>query len=307
MEIIAPVRIGYQQNVQEYVAQTERAREYASAVNTAIPEDCGVLQLPAIDFPEGAASWGTWTADDWGDYEHFWPSLTNTGKHWSYGAMKNTSSSAWQTQFPLVPTAEQLGLLRGAGFCAVHVDLDAFTEPLRVEVERRLKAMLGQPIAESRRDGWAMWSLPAGASAGPMDKWGADLQGLMSPPLILPERDRGVVADKGLDDRWWWLTEESAPFNLYPSRNASAVGVRMQAVAPACAPADLTLSLTRGPEIEKRTLHLAAGEARDVELRFGRGSGEPMRLVVDAEGGPCPVPGQAAQVRAQLKNLTAIE
>jgi hypothetical protein len=140
-----------------------------------------------------------------------------------------------------------------------------------------------------------------------MDKWGADLQGLMSPPLILPERDRGVVADKGLDDRWWWLTEESAPFNLYPSRNASAVGVRMQAVAPACAPADLTLSLTRGPEIEKRTLHLAAGEARDVELRFGRGSGEPMRLVVDAEGGPCPVRGQAAQVRAQLKNLTAIE
>ena len=101
------------------------AREYSNAINTAIPESCGILQLPYMVYPENGPLL------DLDDYGHFWLPLTqaDNSKSWSYGAVKNTEASAWVAALPEIPGETDIQEMIGAGFCAIHVDSRGYVEP----------------------------------------------------------------------------------------------------------------------------------------------------------------------------------
>ena len=106
VDSVYPFQSAYAGSVAQGGEATRAARTYAAQVNTAIPDDCGVLQLPYMAYPEHG------NQRDINDYDHFWTSITNDGKSWSYGSVKFTDASTWAAQLPQSPTDAQVALLR---------------------------------------------------------------------------------------------------------------------------------------------------------------------------------------------------
>ena len=117
VDSVYPFQSAYAGSVAQGGEATRAARAYAAQVNAAIPDDCGVLQLPYMAYPEHG------NQRDINDYDHFWASITNDGKSWSYGSVKFTDASTWAAQLPQSPTDDQVALLRAAGFCAIQVEI----------------------------------------------------------------------------------------------------------------------------------------------------------------------------------------
>lgn len=126
---------------------------YAAQLNAAIPERCGVLQLPFVGFPEEVPL-GTM-----GPYDHLWPALTNQEKLWSYGAIKNTAAAELAKSLPQVLDEDSFATLRAAGFCAIHVDLHGYSAEEGISVISGLTASLGAPIATSIDGNWIAFRL----------------------------------------------------------------------------------------------------------------------------------------------------
>ncbi len=93
------------------------------------------------------------------DYDHYFPSITNDGKEWSYGSVKSTDAGVWAAQLPQVPTAEQVELLRGAGFCAIHVDARGFSDDELPSVTKELTDRYGAPVATGFDGEWLLYSI----------------------------------------------------------------------------------------------------------------------------------------------------
>ena len=122
VDAVLPFRQAYADNVSKGAEITKAGREYAADTNLAISEECGVLQLPIMGYPEFGVIGNV------NDYDHFWTSITNPGKRWSYGAVKATDSYIWAGQLPPIPSSEQVALLRGGNFCAIHLDTRAWRD-----------------------------------------------------------------------------------------------------------------------------------------------------------------------------------
>ena len=159
-------------------------------MNAAIPEDCGVLQLPYMAYPEHGRERGI------NDYDHFWTSITNPGKQWSYGAVKYTDASTWAAQLPQVPTDEQVALLRGAGFCAIHLDTRGYvSEALAPIVQADLAARFGAPVATGFDGAWQLYAV------GPATATTPEVEAFLDQPFISVDLVRGDSPGDGSPER----------------------------------------------------------------------------------------------------------
>ena len=125
---------------------------YAAAVNKAIPEHCGIFQLPIMIYPENGIA-----EPNLNDYDHFLVGLTNKEKDFSYGAMRDTSASTWQLDYTGGVTGFQIQELKDKGFCAVHLDTRGFQQPEVVENE--LKSLFGKPVATGLDGRWQLYEI----------------------------------------------------------------------------------------------------------------------------------------------------
>ena len=66
VDSVLPFRGAYAANAKEGAAITKAANAYADDVNKAIPDNCGILQLPYMAYPEFGVARGV------NDYDHFW-------------------------------------------------------------------------------------------------------------------------------------------------------------------------------------------------------------------------------------------
>ncbi|WP_378098537.1 hypothetical protein [Cellulomonas sp. T2.31MG-18] len=157
-DTVLPQRAWFRESARSPIAVAAAGREYATALNSAIPQNCGVLELPRISYPEEPPVNGL------DGYEHLWPALTNPGKSWSFGAMKWSSADDWQRSVPDPLDGPGVDMLVKAGFCAVHVDYRGFA-PANVEMERQhFAALLGNPVATGFGGVWSAYRLRNSAS-----------------------------------------------------------------------------------------------------------------------------------------------
>jgi hypothetical protein len=152
---VLPYRSLYEGTARNAAVLADQARDYAAQVNAAIPDVCGVLQLPYVPYPEAGL-----TPPALQDYEHFVTALLNPGKNFSYGAVKNTSASTFVTGLSTPLTPGDLTRLQQAGFCAVHLDLRGYEPGPLAQTQVILQAMLGDPIANGRDGAWLTYALP---------------------------------------------------------------------------------------------------------------------------------------------------
>ena len=142
-----------------YSVMTEIGRDeyessvvYASEVNKAIPEHCGILMLPLMIFPNNGPSGPVMD-----DYDHFLMAMANPDKSISYGGNRGTAASNWQLEFSGPPTSEQIARLKYMGYCGVHLDAGGYIDPAPIEQE--LVARLGEPVAVGADGRWQFYEL----------------------------------------------------------------------------------------------------------------------------------------------------
>ena len=133
-------------------AIAESGASYATAVNKAIPEHCGVFQLPIMIYPENGIA-----EPNLNDYDHFLVGLTNKDKDFSYGAMRDTSASTRQLDYTGGVTGNQVQELKERGFCAVHLDTRGFVQP--EVIEDQLTGLFGKPVATGLDGRWQLYRI----------------------------------------------------------------------------------------------------------------------------------------------------
>ena len=154
IEQVLPFRALFADNAARYGRDTDMALAYATAVNAAIPERCGVVQLPHMVYPEN----GT-VPPSLNDYEHFWQSLTNPAKVWTYGAVRESESGDRAAELAQAADALDGATLEEAGVCAIHVDLRGFRDGRGRDLVESLTATFGSPVASGRMGDWLLFEV----------------------------------------------------------------------------------------------------------------------------------------------------
>lgn len=295
---VLPFRAAYAQNASEAAEITNAAVDYAEQVNAAIPDNCGVLQLPYMGYPE----FGVVRAIN--DYDHFWTSITNPGKRWSYGSVKNTDASIWAAQLPELPTNEQVSLLTGAGFCAIHLDLRGWISELRPGLTANLSARFGQPLVTGFDDKWQFFDLrPFAASATSSPE---ATEAFLHQPMITADPESTQPRETVLEDQWWWTKQPRSVFTLTSTMPESPVTVvRGEIAAPQCGTRPVNLIFAANDQEARATVIATPGEPTPFELTLPAPSTSIATLEVDATGPECRAPEFEGARYTQVLNLSS--
>lgn len=154
VEQLVPFRSAYRQGAEDGQGMWTAAQEYASAVNAAIPQQCGVLQLPYVVYPEQG------TIEQLDDYQHFWQPLANPDKDFSYGAVKYTDASEPLAGLGNQQSRQQIAELKRMGFCAIHLDRRGFTDKAWTWLTNNMVQDFGAPVAQGYEGNWQAYRLP---------------------------------------------------------------------------------------------------------------------------------------------------
>lgn len=151
---VLPYRALYATTAERYAQDTVDAQQYAAATNTAIPEYCGVVQIPFMVYPENGS-----LEPELNDYEHFWHSLPNKDKSWSYGAVRGTSSEAAVQELSRAAERGDVSRLRDQGVCAIHLDSRGYSEDQALEIMERLEVTTGEPVVTGKDGDWMLFDI----------------------------------------------------------------------------------------------------------------------------------------------------
>ena len=295
LDSVLPFRAAYADNIKGAAEITKAGNEYALTVNRALPQNCGVLQLPFMSYPEFASIRGV------NDYDHFWTSITNPGKRWSYGAVKNTDAGIWAGQIPELPTQDQVAALRAGGFCAIHLDARAYTSQDLRTITSNLESHFGEPVATGFDGEWLLYDITNTPSASP-----DQADAFFHQPMITADAETTQPRETTLDRAWWWMKAPRSVFTLTGTRPQSPVAsVSGFVQAPECGERRVTLILAADGK-EDRTTVLAQP---DTPIPFALqlpGPGAPLAtLEVRAAGPACQGSDFEWKRYAQVVNLSA--
>ena len=293
VDSVLPFRAAYADNAGNAAEITKAGYQYAEETNAALPENCGILQLPHMAYPEFGVVGGV------NDYDHFWTSITNPGKRWSYGAVKNTDAGIWSSQLPELPTDEQVSYLRGAGFCAIHLDTRAYITERLPFITANLQDRFGAPIVTGFDGEWLLFDIsdvPASDSQA--------TEKFFHQPMITADPETTQPRESELEASWWWMKAPSSVFTLTSTRPETPVTtVRGLVQAPECGARPITLVFAANDQESTTTLIAEPGEPTPFELTLPEPSTSIATLEVQAPGPDCQGPDFDWKRYAQVLNL----
>jgi phosphoglycerol transferase len=127
--------------------------EFVQRIEAALPAEAMVFQLPYTRFPE-------WTCrGQMGEYVHFRGYLHSHTLRWSYGAMVNRETDAWQKQVASLPPSEMVKALALAGFRGIYVDRLGYPDQSR-GLEAELTTLLNSAPLVSADNLRSFFGLP---------------------------------------------------------------------------------------------------------------------------------------------------
>jgi len=226
------------------------------------------------------------------DYDHFWTSLANPGKRWSYGAVKNTDAGVWSSQLPQVPSDDQVALLEQSGFCAIHLDTRGYVSEALPAIKDDLNGRFGAPLATGFDGRWELFGLGSGWAA-PDAELSPEAYAFLHQPMITPDEFTALTRDSLLQSTWWWTTQRKATFAFTPTTpNALVTAVSGKVRAPKCGPSPVTLTLEADGQRTSVTVAALPDADSPFELTLEKPADAQAVLTVEALGAGCEVPGQ---------------
>jgi len=142
----------YPTNVAAAEAKYLEAKEFSSILNTKIPENCAILQIPVLPYPAKELP-----INDFQAYDHLWLALADLDSNFSYGAHLQTQQFSWQKNLNESDPTKLLLQAAAVGYCVVVVDLAAFES--RVETGNQWIKAVGAPLAVSSAARYAAWEV----------------------------------------------------------------------------------------------------------------------------------------------------
>ena len=107
-------------------ASNQSDAQIVGSLESVLPKDAMVFQLPYMDFPEGG-SMPVWPYK-MSDYQHFRGPLQSKTLRWSYGAMKGRPGNQWEQNTATLPVPAMVAELKAKGFGAVWVDRTGYED-----------------------------------------------------------------------------------------------------------------------------------------------------------------------------------
>lgn len=299
VDSIRPFKEPYLTSSTRATHSVKAAREYATAVNAAIPGNCGILQLPYMAYPENMP------LRKINDYDHFWTSLTNPSKSWSYGAVKNTDASVWAAQLPNVPSDAQVPLLREGGFCAIHLDTRGLDAPAKAATRANLTQRFGAPVATGLKGRWELYSLGA---ASPQDSsessWSAETASFFHQPLVTADPVTVAARESALETSWWWTTSPESAFTVTPTSIDHPVTlISGKLGATTCAQSTARITVTSASESQTQEVTGRQGFPADFSIRLTKPSTEPVTVTVSTSTPGCPADSAKVEHFSQVIDL----
>jgi len=292
VDAVLPFRVVYQGVVDAGAEVTAAGRDYAVKVNEALPDGCGVLQLPYMAYPEHGPERGV------NDYDHFWVSSTNSKQDFSYGSVKFTDASIWASQLPQVPSDAQIRWLRGAGFCAIHLDTRGYISEVLAPVQANLAERFGQPAASGYDGDWELYDIRTAAPAPVEETWA-----FLHQPFIEVNYVEVTPVERELTDAWWWMRAGTAELTLIASsEDAPVASVSGEIGAPPCGPIPATVILEAGGQRTSTTVLADPDKTGAFELSLDAPVSE-ATLTVQVLGRGCTIDGVNEPRFAKVMNL----
>ena len=120
---------------------------FIQAVDSMLPKDAMVFQLPYVPFPEHPRF------QKMVDYDHLRGYLHSQHLRWSYGTMKNRHGDLWLRQISALPVQQMVETLAFAGFSGIYLDRNGYSPDEAAALEPQLReALQVAPIeSENRR------------------------------------------------------------------------------------------------------------------------------------------------------------
>jgi len=221
---------------------------FISSGQQQLADDCAVLNIPIVAFPEAVPK-GSMQA-----YDHLLPYLVSNDLRFSYGAIKGQLGSRWTDHLSVQP-GEQAEQARLAGFCAMLVDrlgLDSTSASLEQYVEA-----LGEPIAIAQ-DRWYLFDI----GGSPTD---ADEAEIFTRPEVDYGTDFGpeLVDDAGVVSRW--TRSDDSAFRVWnPAAQPSQLIMNLPLTAAQC-PSGQDLQVLVDGE-NRRAMSLAPGTREEIRI-----------------------------------------
>jgi hypothetical protein len=297
-ETVLPFRPTYAESSRGTVKTTDAARAYNEQIQAVIPEQCAVLQLPYVAFPEQGPM-----EPDLNDYEHFWQPLINPGKDWSYGAVKNTPASVWSAQLPQLPTDEQLALLASAGFCGIHLDRRGFRLPNWRDARQYLTARIGAPVATGKGGDWAFYALPYPVTGVTATTWNAEQSAFFRQPRITAEPETLTSRGSRLDEAWWWATSSRTSFTFDQVDASTPISQVVGEVrAPTCGSTTVVLTLRTAGEQQQVSIAATPDAASPFAFTL-EAAADSAQLNIAAFNTGCPLENSLIDYYVQILNV----
>jgi hypothetical protein len=142
-------------------AEMSGLEAYTSALEGRVGAGCGVFQIPVLPYPE------TLGPARMQGYDQLKPYLAGSGLKFSFGAMRGTAAADWMLAVDTDDVTTLATSLRSAGFCALEVDTQGFTEDQDPTVA--IAAALGAPIASTPDGTFVAYDLRTAGAAGTGD------------------------------------------------------------------------------------------------------------------------------------------
>lgn len=204
-----------------------------------LPRGAMVFQLPYVPFPESPP------VNKMVDYDHLRGYLHSHDLHWSYGSMKNRSGDLQQKQIAELPVEKMIESLAFAGFSAVYLDRNGYSDDGAARMEAELRDLLGiGPIISENgrlvffRTTDYNWRLRQKYSES---EWQAK-QELALHPLMLVWKGGFSDLESSPEKNWRWSSNEGELYLHNTSQRERRVNLEMAFASGYEEFADLTIS-----------------------------------------------------------------
>ncbi|RAV13791.1 hypothetical protein DQG23_32420 [Paenibacillus contaminans] len=111
-------------------------RDFVKQIESQLPAESMVFQLPYVTFPEGE------TLQNMGNYDLAKGYIHSSSLRWSFGGMRNREGDLWQRALIQRPVNEVLEKLSIVGFKGIYIDRNGYSQEFANKVEKEIHSIL---------------------------------------------------------------------------------------------------------------------------------------------------------------------
>lgn len=133
-----------------YTLSFKKDAEFIRQIESILPQNSMIFQLPYVAFPESGPAYGM------NDYDHFKAPLHTQRLKFSYGAIRGRDVDAWQRAVAKEPVGIMIERLREKGFSGLYINRTGYEDGAQA-IESQLTSILSKPPISN--DTISFWDL----------------------------------------------------------------------------------------------------------------------------------------------------